>query len=649
MEYYIHKQLKVKKAEVMLERINSSEALKKLENKELLPLCEEIRKEIIDAVSKNGGHLGSNLGIVETVVAVHRVFDTPNDTLIFDVGHQCYAHKLLTGRYDRFSTLRTEGGISGFVSATESEYDPFTEGHSGTSLSQALGVAASNEILGRENYVIAIVGDGSFTNGMIYEALNNCRSDGKRLIIILNDNEMSISKNVGGLSSYLTKIRTSKKYFSIKHNFKKFFRNIPYIGKPITSGARKVRDLVKRVLVSENLFECMGIDYIGTVNGNDVFKMQTVLEEAKTKGVCTLIHIHTKKGKGYTPAEEIPEKYHSTGAFHTEKGIVHSSSNATFSSVFGDTVCALAEKDERICTVTAAMEEGTGLLPFKEKFAKRFFDVGIAEEHAVTFGAGLSKGGLVPIVAMYSTFSQRVYDQLQHDVAIQSLPFVLCLDRAGAVEGDGITHQGIFDVSEFSGIPDINIFSPETYGEFADALGYAVANKKFNVIRYPKGSETEYDRSCFTNKGAYSTVTVGSGKCTAAALTYGRITKAVYEGVKEFSEKTGITVKLIKLIKIFPLCESELEKELEGISALYFAEEGIESGGIGEKTAAFVSQKLPDVKVKIRAVCGFIPHGSLSSIMEKLGFEPKQIAGDLAVLYRNTLASKKEKAVSFDE
>ncbi len=625
----------------MLERINSSAELKKLESRELPALCEEIRKEIIAAVSKNGGHLGSNLGIVETVVAIHRVFDTPRDTLIFDVGHQCYAHKLLTGRYGCFSTLRTEGGISGFVSASESEYDPFTEGHSGTSLSQALGVAASNEILGKENYVIAIVGDGSFTNGMIYEALNNCKSDGKRLIIILNDNEMSISKNVGGLSSYLTKIRTSKKYFSIKHSFKKFFRNIPYVGKPITSGARKIRDFAKRVLVSENLFECMGIDYIGTVNGNDVFKMQTVLEEAKTKGVCTLIHIHTKKGKGYTPAEEIPEKYHSTGAFHTEKGIVHTGKNATFSSVFGDTVCALAEKDERICAVTAAMEEGTGLLPFKEKYPKRFFDVGIAEEHAVTFGAGLSKGGLVPIVAMYSTFSQRVYDQLQHDVAIQNLPYILCLDRAGFVEGDGITHQGIFDVSEFSGIPGINIFSPETYSEFASSLEYAVSSKKFNVIRYPKGEQTDYDRSAFTNKGFYSVTTVGSGKYTAAAVTYGRITKSVYEGVKEFCEKTGITVKIIKLVKIFPLCEEELKRELDGISVLYFAEEGIESGGIGEKLAAFTGKYIPDVKVKIRAANDFVSHGSLDFIMKRLGFEPKQIAGDLAVLYRDALASKK--------
>ncbi len=623
----------------MLERITSPKELKKLKNNELPALCSEIRGKIIETVSKNGGHLGSNLGIVETVVAIHRVFDTPDDALIFDVGHQCYAHKLLTGRYSEFDTLRKSEGISGFVNIDESPFDTFTEGHSGTSLSQALGLAAARELSGSSNYVVAVIGDGSFTNGMIYEALNNCKTSGRHLIIILNDNEMSISKNVGGLSNHLTKIRTSKKYFAIKHSFKRGFIKIPYIGKPLTNGARHIRNFMKRVLVSENLFECMGIDYIGTVDGNDVLKMQTVLEEAKTKNVCTLVHIHTKKGKGYEPAEKIPAKYHSTGEFSKETGDPIKTASENFSTVFGKTVCDLAKEDSRICTVTAAMEEGTGLLPFKEAYPKRFFDVGIAEEHAVTFAAGLSKGGLLPVVALYSTFAQRVYDQLWHDVAIQKLPFVLCLDRAGAVEGDGITHQGLFDVSEFCGIPGIEIYSPETYKELENSIKHAVSAHKLSVVRYPKGSESIYDRSKFVEKNGYTVTTIGNDDRFIAACTYGRITETVYNGAAAFHEKTGISVKIIKLIKIYPI-ENSVTDELAGAFALYFPEEGIESGGIGEKLAAITAKQGLPLTVKLRAAHGFITHGDLSSIMKTLGLSVETIESDLHELLSNTPSFK---------
>ncbi len=629
----------------MLEKINSPAELKKLQSGELPALCKEIREKIIDTVSKNGGHLGSNLGIVETVVAIHRVFDTPDDALIFDVGHQCYAHKLLTGRYENFDSLRKTGGISGFVNIEESPFDTFTEGHSGTSLSQALGLAAAKEIQGSSNYVIAVVGDGSFTNGMIYEALNNCKTAGKRLIIILNDNEMSISKNVGSLSSYLTKIRTSKKYFTIKHNIKRNFIKIPYIGKPLTNAARHVRDFVKRVLVSENLFECMGIDYIGTVDGNNVYKMQTVLEEAKTKNKCTLVHIHTKKGKGYAPAENTPEKYHATGEFIKETGESLKAPSNNFSSAFGRILCEMAREDPRICAVTAAMEEGTGLLPFKDVFPSRFFDVGIAEEHAVTFAAGLSKGGLLPIVALYSTFAQRVYDQLQHDVAIQKLPFVLCLDRAGAVEGDGITHQGLFDVSEFCGIPGINVYSPETYEELEISLRRATLNNRFSVVRYPKGKMIEYDRSAFKNKGEYTVASLGEGEDKAVLVTYGRITAEVYKSALNFHEKTGVPVKIIKLVKVFPLDEDAIVKELDGAAILYFTEEGVESGGIGEKVGALVARRMPGVRFGLRAASGFIPHGDIASIMNSLGFVSDTMEHDLVVLYKEAVSTRfKEEA-----
>lgn len=602
----------------MIEKIHASKDLKGLSDEELGVLAEEIRKKIIDTVSKNGGHLGSNLGIVEAVIAIHKVFDTPRDAVIFDVGHQCYAHKILTGRYESFDTLRLDGGISGFVSPAESEYDVFTEGHSGTSLSQALGVAAAAEIVGDERFVIAVVGDGSFTNGMIFEALNNCTSGGKRLIIILNDNEMSISKNVGGLSDHLTSIRTSKKYFAIKHRVKRNLAKAPKIGAPLGTFFRKTRDFARRLLVSDNLFECMGIDYIGLVDGNDISKLQTVLEEAKTKDVCTLVHIHTKKGKGYLPAERTPEKYHAVGPFDIELGAAKNSKK-TFSSVFGETLRRLAEKDESVCAVTAAMEEGCGLIPFKQQFPKRFFDVGIAEEHAVTFSAGLSRGGLIPVCVMYSTFSQRVYDQLHHDAAIQKLPFVLCLDRAGVVEGDGITHQGIFDVSEFSGIPGVNIYSPDSYSELEKILENTVSDGKFNIVRYPKGAEKDYDRSAFADLGDYSVASFGDAP-DVVLIAYGRITNAVFAAAERFSKNSGCGVKVIKLKKIFPLNSETLTSEIGDAEHIYIAEEGIRSGGIGEKIAALAAEAGLRAKVKIRAIDSFVPHGTLGRLYEKLGF-----------------------------
>lgn len=600
----------------MIEKINSSKDIKGLSDGELGILAEEIRKKIIETVSRNGGHLASNLGIVETVIAIHKVFDTPKDAVVFDVGHQCYAHKLLTGRYESFDTLRLDEGISGFVSPGESEYDTFTEGHSGTSLSQALGVATASKITGDERYVVAVVGDGSFTNGMIFEALNNCIAGGRKLIIILNDNEMSISKNVGGLSNHLTNIRTSKKYFAIKHRIKRDLAKTPRIGRFFI----RLRDFIRRVLVSDNLFECMGIDYIGSVDGNDISKLQTVLEEAKTKDVCTLVHIHTKKGKGYLPAERNPEKYHSVGPFDVEFGAVEPTKKS-FSSVFGEVLRALAEKNDKICAVTAAMEEGCGLIPFKQEFPKRFFDVGIAEEHAVTFSAGLSRGGLIPVCTMYSTFSQRVYDQLHHDAAIQKLPFVLCLDRCGIVEGDGITHQGIFDVSEFSGIPGVNIYSPDSYGELEEILGKTTADGKFNIVRYPKGAEEDYDRSAFEDCGDHLTASLGGDKAEVAFVTYGRITKNVFTAAVNLSKGAGCAVKIIKLKKIFPLNSEAIVKEIGGAKYLYIAEEGIKSGGIGEKIAALAAEGGLRARVKIHAVNGFVPHGTIDRLFEKLGLD----------------------------
>ena len=600
----------------MIEKIKSPQDIKKLTTKELRCLCEEIRNTITDTVSENGGHLASNLGIVETTVAIHKVFDTPRDLLIFDVGHQCYAHKLLTGRYEKFGTLRTTGGISGFTNSSESEYDTFTEGHSGTSISQALGVAAASMLTGDDRYVIALVGDGSFTNGMIYEALNNCRTLGRHLIIILNDNEMSISKNVGGVSGHLTRIRTSRRYFNFKHYLKKVLSKVPWLGRHLISGARKTRDFIKKMLLSYNIFEALGVDYIGVADGNDLGKMINVLTEAKTKDCCTVVHIHTKKGKGYVPAETDPEAFHSTRPFDKESGEPKRACGRTFSSVFGEALCKIAESDEKLCAVTAAMEDGTGLSEFKKKFPKRFFDVGIAEEHAVTFAAGLAKGGLHPVVALYSTFAQRTFDQMFHDVALQGQSVTICLDRAGIVEGDGVTHQGIFDVAEFSSIPEINIYSPDSFAELTSLLTFSVENGGINVIRYPKGKEEDYDRDAFVDSGDYATA--GDATSSFAVVTYGRVTAAAYEGAK----LSGIPVKVVRLKKINPL--PDLSDALGSADTVLFVEEGVKRGGVGEALGAVLAGKVKEYK--IHALTEFVPGGALPDLMEECGFTPSAIA-----------------------
>ncbi|MBR6918582.1 MAG: 1-deoxy-D-xylulose-5-phosphate synthase [Clostridia bacterium] len=607
----------------MLDKINSPRDIKNMSVGELKALCGEIREKIIDTVSENGGHLASNLGIVETVVAIHKVFDTPRDAVIFDVGHQSYAHKMLTGRYDTFGTLRKTGGISGFTNADESEYDVFTEGHSGTALSQALGYAAAMDLAGDDRYVVVVIGDGSFTNGMVYEALNNCKSIGRRLIIILNDNEMSISKNVGGLSRHLTKIRTSRKYFNAKHKIKKFFSKIPWLGPHLISGARRVRDFFKRILLSYNFFEALGVDYIGSANGNDVGKMLNILKEAKTKDMCTVVHIHTTKGKGYAPAERDPAAFHSTPPFNREDGSPKRPSKESFSSVFGNTLCRLAGRDDKICAVTAAMEDGTGLTDFEAKFPDRFFDVGIAEEHAVTFAAGLSKGGARPVVALYSTFAQRTFDQAFHDAAIQKLPLTLCFDRAGIVEGDGITHQGIFDVSEFSSIPGVNIYSPDSYAELEETLEKSVLSDSFDIIRYPKGAETDYDRASFEDRGNCCVAQVGTSGADIAVVTYGRVSGAVYEAAK----RSGAALKVIRIKKIIPLPDCFL-REASTVQKILVVEEGIKAGGVGEKIASALSDK--NIPVRIHAIESFVPHGTLGDLLRENGFSTDALADEIA-------------------
>lgn len=616
----------------MLETIKSPADLKGKTDAELEVLASEVREKIMTTVSETGGHLGSNLGLVEATLVLHRMFDVPRDKLIFDVGHQCYTHKLITGRYERFDTLRQSGGISGFTNRFESEYDTFTAGHSGSSVSAALGVATADKLAGNNNYTVAVVGDGSFTNGMIYEALNNCNNKAVNLIIILNDNEMSISRNVGSLANYLSKIRTSGKYYTLKRNFQKVFKKVPLVGNGAIKLTRHIKNGLKRAFYKQPFFEPLGVKYLGPVDGNDIDRLTVVLEEAKRMGCCTLVHIKTKKGYGYKYAEDMPQFYHSVGAFDPDSGVGEGSHN-DYSAEFGRILCEMANDDDRICAITSAMRDGTGLTEFSEKYPDRFFDVGIAEEHEIAFAGGLAAGGLVPVCAVYSTFAQRAFDQLIHDVSLQKLHIVLALDRAGIVPGDGETHQGIFDCAFVSDIPGTEIYSPSDFAELREALKLAVASDKISAVRYPKGKPVEYDSASFESKGCFSVCSKYAKEDTRFAIvTYGGIISEVMKAAEALYAK-GVGVKVIKLFKVHPVSDfvSELEKELSGITHIYFAEEGIKSGGIAKELVSAISEETSiKSKTLIRAVDGFYPpHGSVDYVRRVCGLDAESMAKEI--------------------
>lgn len=602
----------------ILENIKSPADIKPLKDDELNSLAAEIRSTILNTVAQNGGHLASNLGIVEATLALHKVFDSPNDRIIFDVSHQSYAHKLLTGRYAEFSKLRKWGGISGFSNPEESIHDPCFEGHCGTSISQALAFAVSDSLAGNQNYTVAVVGDGAFTNGMIYEAINNCAEKNLRLIILLNDNEMSISKNIGGLDKSFRRMRSSAGYFRFKHGTLRVLRKIPLLGRATIWMGRKVKNLIKNVILNKNVFENLGLEYLGPVDGNNIKRMCSVLAEAKRRETCCVVHIYTKKGLGYAPAEAEPAKYHSVSPFDIEKGIADGSSQ-TFSSQFGQYVCSLAEKDERICAITAAMGAGCGLLEFERKYPQRFFDVGIAEEHAVTFGAGLAAAGKLPVCAIYSTFAQRAYDQLFHDVSLANLHFVLALDRSGFVEGDGVTHQGIFDYSLFSSIPNTTIYSPATFKELNTCLQNAVGGQGLQIVRYPRGGEIAHYEWQYTDSGNIA-YTEGVQSKRTVIVTYGRIAANALPCV---SEKIGI----VRLVKAFPFDFEELYNLTRSAKNIYLLEEGIYEGGMAQKLSAyFIAQ---GKNVCARAVHTFPKHGDLNDMFFEHGLTAEQIAEDI--------------------
>ncbi len=559
-----------------LDKIDSPSDLKKLSIDELEILCSEIRDKLIKTVSKNGGHLSPNLGTVELTVAMHYVFDMPNDKIVWDVGHQAYTHKILTGRRDKLHTIRQKGGISGFPKRNESEYDAFNVGHSSTSISAAYGIAKAREIKGEKGRTIAVIGDGALTGGLAYEGLNNAGRAKKNFIIVLNDNKMSISRNVGSIAKYLTHIRIRPSYIKVKKLVEKILLHIPVIGGPIRKMMLHSKSRLRISVYRNTIFEDLGFVYYGPVDGHNLTKLIHAFNAAKNVKQGVLVHVMTTKGKGYQYAEEDPKSYHGISSFDIETGEPISSKKG-FSAHFGELICSFAEKDSRICAITAAMKLGTGLGNFSHKYKDRFFDVGIAEEHAVTFAAGLACERMVPIFAVYSSFIQRSYDQIVHDVAAQNLHVILAIDRAGIVGEDGETHQGVFDVPMLNNIPNMVIYSPCYFDELGSAFYNAIYKQKGPVaVRYPRGSQPHRPKG-YKLDSVYTVY--GNGK-DAAVVTYGRIFAYAAEAMSILKDK-GINITIIKLNRIRPIAEEAVQKAVE-FDKVYFFEEGMESGGVGE-------------------------------------------------------------------
>lgn len=605
-----------------LDKIHSPADLRALDSSEYAALAQEIRDVLIETVSKNGGHLASNLGAVELTMAIHLMFDSPNDRIVWDVGHQAYTHKLLTGRYEVFDTIRQKDGISGFCHPNESEHDTFYSGHSGTSVSSAYGIAQANNIKKNDNYTVAVIGDGSFTGGLVYEALNNAGRSKTNLIVILNDNEMSISKNVGSVAKYLTKIRNTKRYVRMKARLERFLEHIPLIGHRLASMVFNLKTSLKNLIYESTIFEKMGFRYMGPVDGHNIEMMCEALETAKTLGVPVLLHVDTVKGKGYDYAEKDPSHFHGVSNFDIDTGEPHSGGD-TFCNEFGKLMCDMAAKDKRITLITAAMSLGTGLNEFSNKYSERFFDVGIAEEHAVTFASGLAKGGMLPVFAVYSTFLQRCYDEIIHDGALQDQKLVLAIDRAGFVGDDGETHNGLYDVAFLQSIPKVTVYSPSTYDEMKIDFGNAFYRDSDVVaVRYPRGGEGEIPEDYEPSFGTYDLY--GYSSADTVIVTYGRLFCEAAKAVKGLAEHE-VKAKVLKLNRIKPI-DPEAVKELLGAKKVFFFEEGVRSGGIAEKLAAELLQSGYKGSYNITAVedC-FVKQAKVPELIKDYGFDAQSM------------------------
>ena len=604
---------------MILEKVNYPEDLKPLSFKDKEILAEEIREKILDTVSETGGHLASNLGVVELTIALHSVFNTPLDKIIWDVGHQSYVHKILTGRKNKLSTLRKMDGIAGFPKSCESVYDNFNTGHSSTSISVGLGIARARDIKGENNKVIAVIGDGALTGGMALEALNDVGSSNTNMIVILNDNEMSISKNVGGISMMLSKLRTKSVYVNTSVKGKKVIGKIPVVGKKIVKLVQRTKRGIKQLVIPKMYFEDIGFRYLGPVDGHNLEKLEDILKISKEQEGPILIHVLTKKGKGYKPAENNPDKFHSTSKFNKETGEKEFKGKKDYSKVFGEKLVEIAKENKKIVAITAAMADGTGLTEFSKKYPDRFFDVGIAEQHAVGMAAGLAKSGLVPVVPLYSSFIQRAYDQLVHDVAIQDLPVVICADRAGIVGNDGETHQGLLDLSFTNTIPNFNIMAPKDFNELESMLEFAINLKKPVMIRYPRGGETKsFEKSEEITLGKAEVVREGND---IAIIAIGKMVSRAIEVSDKLSEN-GIEATVINARFLKPLDKDCILKNIKGKKTVATIEDGTIIGGLGSKVEELIFENKLDINLeKFAYPDEFIKHGSVSEIEEKYGLD----------------------------
>lgn len=619
---------------MILEKVNYPEDLKCLKLEEKEKLAEEIREKIVDTVSETGGHLASNLGVVELTIALHSVFNTPIDKIIWDVGHQTYVHKILTGRKNKLDTLRKMDGIAGFPKTNESIYDNFNTGHSSTSISIALGMARARDIKGENNKILAVIGDGALTGGMALEALNDVGSSNTNMIVILNDNEMSISKNVGGISMMLSKLRTKSTYVKANIKGKRTISKIPFIGGKIVKLVQRGKRGIKQLVIPKMYFEDIGFRYLGPVDGHNLEVLEDIFDICKHQEGPILVHVLTKKGKGYKPAEETPDKFHSTSKFNKKTGEKVGKGKKDYSKIFGEKLVDLAKENKKIVAITAAMTDGTGLSEFAKKYPKRFFDVGIAEQHAIGLAAGLAKSGLVPVVPIYSSFIQRAYDQLVHDVAIQNLPVIICADRAGIVGNDGETHQGLLDMSFTNTIPNFNILAPKDFNELEKMLEFSVNLNKPVLLRYPRGGEERTFESCSKIELGKAEVLENGTDVTIIAI--GKMVSRAL-AVSEILKKDKIFSKVINARFLKPFDDNALLSNLSKV--IVTIEDGTIVGGLGSKVEEILKDnEISSKLMKFAYPDEFVKHGSVTEIEEKYGLDAENISESIKIqLQRNKI------------
>ena len=612
---------------MIINRINNNRDLKKLNYKEKIELANEIRKYLVETISKTGGHLASNLGVVELTIALESVFDLPKDKIIWDVGHQSYVHKIINGRREKVKKIRQFGHISGFPKTKESDTDCFNTGHSSTSISAALGMAIARDIKKEDYNIIAVIGDGALTGGMALEALNHVGSIKKKMIIILNDNEMSISKNISGMNELLTNLRLKKRYRKSNNKLKKIISSVPLIGQYLTYIIKKIKKTLKQLFIPGMYFEEIGLKYIGPIDGHNIEELEDIFRKAKNIDEPVLIHVITKKGKGYKFAEESPEQYHGVSPFNIDTGVVPGN-NKTYSEVFGNKLCELAKENKKIVAITAAMKDGTGLSRFSEMFKERFYDVGIAEQHALTLAAGIAKNGMIPVVSIYSSFYQRGFDQVIHDICTQNLHVVMCVDRAGCVGSDGETHQGLFDLSFFKIIPNIVILAPKNFKELELMLEYAIKIKKPIVIRYPRGGEKK--NYLTTTPIKFATLEkLKDGKDISIIAIGNMVSRAM--DVATILEKQNIMCDVINTRFLKPIDEAAILESIKKTKRIITIEDNTIIGGLSSSIKELiVNNNLNNIKIKSYAYPDkFIEHGTVDELEKKYKLDTQSIINDI--------------------